>query len=94
MVKTTLKNQDVDQLKLIFIGTDSWDLYASNTGTVWAIPKPLSCPSVKKSYFGNKHHLLKLMRSGDDLGEITQDGLEFCCGLHHRFLPTFNLLSF
>lgn len=80
--------------QLIFVGDSSWDLYADQNGTVWAVPKPEACPSTKTCYFGNRSHLLKLMRSGDDLGEITEAGREFLSGLYNRLMGDWNLLTF
>lgn len=87
------KRQSVNELKLIVIGDANWDLYANDNGVVWSIPKPQH-PDCKSSWYGDKYHLLKLMRRGDTLGKITEDGLEFLSGLHHQLMPDFHWLKF
>ncbi len=87
----------VRDAKLIFIGSVNWDLYVDSKGSVWSIPKPDACPSTKHSWYGDKYHLLKLMReSGGEchLGEVTEHGLELLNGLHHRILPDGYFLTF
>ncbi|HAV1497629.1 hypothetical protein [Vibrio parahaemolyticus] len=81
-------------MKCIFIGTDNWDLYVGQDGRVWAYPKPDVCRSVKTSFFGDRNHLLRLMRQGVDLGDITDDGLELLNGLYHCFMPGWYWLKF
>lgn len=82
--------------KLIFIGGqhDNWDLYADSNGKVWAVPKPTACPSTKTCFYGDRNHLLRLMREGHDLGQATEAGLEFMSGLFHQFMPQWNWLKF
>ncbi|OEE38294.1 hypothetical protein A1QO_02635 [Vibrio genomosp. F10 str. ZF-129] len=84
------ERRNLCHLKCIFIGTANWNLYADSEGTVFSIPKPDSCPSVKQSWFGNKDHLLRLMRESgtETLGQVTEDGLEFINGLYHRLMPS------
>ncbi|ELP5729208.1 hypothetical protein QTV44_002474 [Vibrio vulnificus] len=79
---------------LIFIGTANWDLYLDNDGYVWSVPKPTACPSCKTSYFGDKHHLRKLMQSGNDLGTITEHGREYLSGLYTQLMDGWHWLRF
>ncbi len=83
-----------ENMKCIFIGTDNWDLYVDENLKVWSYPKPDVCPSVKTSFFGDKHHLLRLMRNDVSLGEVTESGLELLNGLHHQLMPGWNWLKF
>lgn len=82
----------MSNLKLIFIGDANWDLYECD-GTVWSIPKP-EHTDCKTTWFGNRDHLLRLMRENIELGEITEDGLNFLSGLHNRLMDGWTLLSF
>ena len=64
----------------------NWDIYANNEGKLLAKAKPskLVC---KDSYYGDKHHLLKLMKEGYFKWEaITEAGLEMFQGIHSALM--------
>lgn len=85
-----------------FIGDANWDLHLSQDDPRYlrSVPKPNVCESIKESGFGDKHHVLKLMRMGYfDGREATEIGLRFLEGLHSAFFwredgTYFSCLSF
>jgi hypothetical protein len=70
--------------RFAFIGDANWDLYLSpnNPKYLRSIPKPNANKSVCGSTFGDKHHILKLIRMGFFESVPTEVGLEFLNGLH------------
>lgn len=82
------------ELTLVIIGTANWDIYKDSKDSLWAYPKPEACPSCKSSWFGNKQHILKLMRQDSNIGTFTEAGLEMMNGLNNRILKDGYFLSF
>ena len=72
-------------MKLAFIGNSNWDIYTDDNGRLSSIPKPGNDAS--SSHFGDKHHILKLMRQGYFNDTATDAGLELMEGLHTRIFP-------
>lgn len=82
----TLQKQN--SLKPAFIGDANWDLHLSEDDPKYlrSVPKPNVCKSIKESNFGDKLHVLRLMRMGYFDGEkATEIGLQFLEGLHSSF---------
>lgn len=72
-------------MKLAFIGTANWDIYANDDGQLSAIAKPGN--SAGSSHFGDRDHIKRLMDQGYFTGTATEHGLELMHGLHTSFLP-------
>ncbi len=86
-----LKNKN---LRKVIEGDSSWNIFADENDKLWAIPKPDSCKSTQSSTFGDKKHILKLMREGNNIGVFTEAGLELMSGLTTVFLPKGHFLTF
>jgi hypothetical protein len=81
-------SEQINTHKLAFIGTCHWDLHVciDDPKYLRAFPKPNACKSIKESNFGDKHHVLKLMRMGYFDYQPTDIGLEFLNGIHSQKL--------
>lgn len=61
----------------------NWQLCADTQGKVWAVAIN---PGAKTSFFGDKRHLLNLMRQGHLNEQFIDAGIEFLSGLHNRLI--------
>lgn len=78
---------------LVFTSSSNWDIWVDAKGVLWSVPKntKLDCHC---SFFGNKHHIKRLIAEGCFLSSEspTEAGLEFLEGLHsHLVTPVGDL---
>ena len=79
------RNAAIQGKTLVFIGTANWDTYAQPDGRLWAIPKA-DCLGCHMSPFGDRHHILKLMRKGAFDDAPTAAGLALMEGLYSQII--------
>lgn len=62
----------------------NWQLHCDTNNMLWAVP---IVPGAKLSQFGNKQHLLRLLRQGTfDLNRLNEQGIALLSGLCHRIV--------
>lgn len=76
-------------MELAFVGTSNWDIWVEPKGVLWAVPKP-DKSGCKTSYFGDKHHIKRLMQQGYFDYQPTEAGLELLVGLQNRLIQPDN----
>lgn len=83
------RNSAIKGKTKVFTGTANWDIYAEPNGRLWAIPKAdrLGC---HMSPYGDRDHILRLMRKGYFTDIPTDAGLALMEGLYSQTITPDN----